>query len=72
LRVEGGAWARGSLCGNFVCDFCLIGALQVDAEALAMGSLYPPLSRLRDVSVAIAVKVCVTPVAPPPPTLHGE
>ena len=32
-------------------------AEQVDADALAMGSLYPPLARLRDVSVAIAVKV---------------
>lgn len=32
-------------------------AEQVDAAALAMGSLYPPLAQLRDVSVAIAVKV---------------
>jgi len=32
-------------------------AEEVDGDALATGSLYPPLSRLRDVSVAIAVKV---------------
>jgi len=43
-------------------DSCLLVAantlaLEVDAESMDMGSLYPPLSRLRDVSVAIAVKV---------------
>jgi malate dehydrogenase (oxaloacetate-decarboxylating)(NADP+) len=32
-------------------------AAEVDAESLSAGSLYPPLSRLRDVSVAIAVNV---------------
>jgi malate dehydrogenase (oxaloacetate-decarboxylating)(NADP+) len=43
-------------------DSCLLTAAatlaaEVDAESLAAGSLYPPLSRLRDVSVSIAVRV---------------
>jgi len=43
-------------------DSCLLVAAntlaeEVDAESMELGSLYPPLSRLRDVSVTIAVKV---------------